>query len=320
MPYIGQAPTQTAFVTDTFSGNGSTTAFTMSVAPAGTTSVYCVYLTTYRGKALPPFYIGSTSIKKVEDGYHGSVLSAAYKTIWKQELLNSPDLFNTQILSKHATRQEALEHELRLQKDLDVVNSRLFINKALANGCFGNMGEEALQKMRATKKAQGKIVGAKVSATRNSQEWKATVGKQASIKLSKTKKDPLRADKELQRNIKNSKTVNSQEWKSTVGKERSKKISIAVRKKQDNDEWRSTKGLERKAKMMSTINTLEWKATIGADANKKRSQAVSKAKASPEWKLKNSTVCELCSGRYANNVFARHQVKCKEKDTLVCRT
>ena len=39
MPYIGQSPTQTAFVTDTFSGTGSTTAFTMSVAPANTSSV-----------------------------------------------------------------------------------------------------------------------------------------------------------------------------------------------------------------------------------------------------------------------------------------
>lgn len=39
MPYIGQSPSQVAFLTDTFSGNGSTTAFTMSVAPANTASV-----------------------------------------------------------------------------------------------------------------------------------------------------------------------------------------------------------------------------------------------------------------------------------------
>lgn len=39
MPYIGQSPTQVAFVTDSFSGNGSTTAFTMSVAPANTAAV-----------------------------------------------------------------------------------------------------------------------------------------------------------------------------------------------------------------------------------------------------------------------------------------
>jgi hypothetical protein len=320
MPFIGNSPYQVAFLTDTFSGNGSTTAFTMSVAPANTSSVYCVYLTTYRGKALPPFYIGSTSVKKIKNGYRGSVLSAAYKAIWKQELASNPELFSTKILSKHTTRQEALEHELNLQKDLDVVNSRLFINKALASGCFGNMGEEALKKMRLTKKAQGKEVGKKISAIRNNPEWKSTIGKEAALKLSKTKQDPTRADIEAQRNKKNSETVNSQKWKNTVGKERSKKISIAVRQKQDNDEWRNTKGVERKTKMMSTISSPEWKATVGAKANQKRSIAVSKAKSNPEWKLKNSTICNLCNGLYTNNVFARHQVKCKEKDTLVCRT
>ena len=39
MAYIGNQPTSVAFVTDQFSGNGSTTAFTMSVAPANTASV-----------------------------------------------------------------------------------------------------------------------------------------------------------------------------------------------------------------------------------------------------------------------------------------
>ncbi len=39
MSYIGASPTTSAFVTDTFNGNGSTVAFTMSVAPANTTSI-----------------------------------------------------------------------------------------------------------------------------------------------------------------------------------------------------------------------------------------------------------------------------------------
>jgi hypothetical protein len=39
MPYIGNPIYQSAFVTDQFSGTGSATAFTMSVAPAGTTNV-----------------------------------------------------------------------------------------------------------------------------------------------------------------------------------------------------------------------------------------------------------------------------------------
>ena len=39
MSYIGNQPLYQSFVTDTFSGTGSTTAFTMSVAPANTSSV-----------------------------------------------------------------------------------------------------------------------------------------------------------------------------------------------------------------------------------------------------------------------------------------
>jgi hypothetical protein len=39
MSYIGNQPTSVAFLTDTFSGNGSTTAFTLSAAPANTSSV-----------------------------------------------------------------------------------------------------------------------------------------------------------------------------------------------------------------------------------------------------------------------------------------
>lgn len=39
MAFIGNAPFSTAFVTDYFTGDGTTTAFTLSVAPAGSTSV-----------------------------------------------------------------------------------------------------------------------------------------------------------------------------------------------------------------------------------------------------------------------------------------
>ena len=39
MSYIGNQPQYTSFLTDTFSGNGSTTAYTMAVAPANTAAV-----------------------------------------------------------------------------------------------------------------------------------------------------------------------------------------------------------------------------------------------------------------------------------------
>jgi hypothetical protein len=42
MSYIGNQPSNTAFLVDTFSGNGSTTSFTMSIAPATPNSVFVI--------------------------------------------------------------------------------------------------------------------------------------------------------------------------------------------------------------------------------------------------------------------------------------
>lgn len=42
MSYIGNEPISASFITDTFSGNGSTTAFTMSIAPASATSLLVI--------------------------------------------------------------------------------------------------------------------------------------------------------------------------------------------------------------------------------------------------------------------------------------
>jgi hypothetical protein len=39
MSYIGNAPLSAAFLTDTFSGDGTTVAYTMTVAPANTSSI-----------------------------------------------------------------------------------------------------------------------------------------------------------------------------------------------------------------------------------------------------------------------------------------
>ena len=93
MPYIGQSPTQAAFVTDTFSGNGSTTAFTMSVAPAGTTSVlvavsgvlqdpstYSVSGLTLTFSAAPPTGTGNISARYLGIPASG-VTTTAYRTI-----------------------------------------------------------------------------------------------------------------------------------------------------------------------------------------------------------------------------------------------
>ena len=102
-------------------------------------NIYCVYLTIYRGNKLPPFYIGSTSISKIQKGYKGSVSSKQYKNLWDFEIKNNQHLFKTKIVSYHKTRQEALEKEFILHTKLNVVKNILYINKSTAkkNGFFG---------------------------------------------------------------------------------------------------------------------------------------------------------------------------------------
>ena len=101
--------------------------------------IYCTYLTVYTGNKLPPFYIGSSSLKNIENGYCGTVKSNKYKKIWKEELKNNRHLFKTKIVTKHDCRKKALEKELFFHKALSVVKSPLHINMALAEpkGFFG---------------------------------------------------------------------------------------------------------------------------------------------------------------------------------------
>jgi len=92
MPYIGSSPSQVAFLVDTFSGNGSTTAFTTSVAPANTASVlvaisgvvqdpstYSVSGTTLTFSAAPPSGTGNISARYLGIPASG-VTTTAYRT------------------------------------------------------------------------------------------------------------------------------------------------------------------------------------------------------------------------------------------------
>lgn len=94
--------------------------------------IYCVYLTTYSGSKLPPFYIGSSNVDRIQKGYRGSVMSQKFSAIWKSELKSNPKLFKTYIISKHTTREEALFKENLLQKKLNVIKSCMYINESYA--------------------------------------------------------------------------------------------------------------------------------------------------------------------------------------------
>jgi hypothetical protein len=93
--------------------------------------IYCTYLTVYSGNKLPPFYIGYSTVKNINKGYHGSVYSKKYKTIWQQELKSCPERFKTTILTFHETKQNAVEQELKFQRQLKVIKNPLYINQSV---------------------------------------------------------------------------------------------------------------------------------------------------------------------------------------------
>ena len=93
MSYIGAQPTTAAFVTDTFSANGSGTVFTLSVAPANTNSIlvavsgvlqdpstYSVSGTTLTFSAAPPAGTGNISVRFLGIPASG-VTTTAYRTV-----------------------------------------------------------------------------------------------------------------------------------------------------------------------------------------------------------------------------------------------
>lgn len=93
MSYIGNQPISAAFLTDTFSGNGTTTAFTMTVAPANTSSIivsitgvlqdpstYSVSGTTLTFSAAPPSGTSNISVRYLGIPASG-VTTTAYRTV-----------------------------------------------------------------------------------------------------------------------------------------------------------------------------------------------------------------------------------------------
>lgn len=93
MSYIGNIPTSVSFPTDTFSGTGSQTAFTLQLAPASTNSVivavsgvvqdpstYSVSGTTLTFSAAPPSGTGNISVRYLGIPASG-VTTTAYRTV-----------------------------------------------------------------------------------------------------------------------------------------------------------------------------------------------------------------------------------------------
>lgn len=99
--------------------------------------VYVTYLIAYRGSLLPPFYIGSTSLDRINRGYKGSVNSVEYRAIWKSEWSENPHLFTMHVIGRYSTREEAYAVENRLIIAVNAVNSSLYINKTSSSFGLG---------------------------------------------------------------------------------------------------------------------------------------------------------------------------------------
>jgi hypothetical protein len=122
-----------------------------------TAAMFCTYLTLYSGNKLPPFYIGSTSVKRVEDeGYGGSVSSKLYAAIWRSERKAHPELFRTQILSIHTSRKDAFDKEQKLQLAVGAAKSPMYMNRTTANKFCDTTGMKFSLESRAKMSAKAK--------------------------------------------------------------------------------------------------------------------------------------------------------------------
>jgi len=81
-------------------------------------------------------------------------MSRAYVNIWKKELDNNPHLFETFILTKHETRNEAASREADLQRKLKVLKNDLYINRNI--GGFRGRDMTASHKHKISKALKGK--------------------------------------------------------------------------------------------------------------------------------------------------------------------
>ena len=131
-----------------------------------------------------------------------------------------------------------------------IVESKKWANLSIENGIQGGyLGEEVTK--RASINRQKTI---------NDPEWKSTVGKERSKKISKAQSDPI--------------------WKNTVGKEKSRKLSKSHSELKQSNEWKETVGQQAIEKYKETVHSTEWQEVEG----KMKSEKLSLTQLDPEWK------------------------------------
>lgn len=130
---------------------------------------------------MPPFYIGRSSVKRVREGYHGSVSSAKYKKIWRAEIEQHPELFKTKILGLFSSVEDASAAEAKLHDHLDVRRHPLHINAANASMRFyqdGPLPEHVKENLRRIKtgKKMSEATKEKMRSLVRSEETRSKIG------------------------------------------------------------------------------------------------------------------------------------------------
>lgn len=208
-------------------------------------TIYCTYLTIYSGNKLPPLYIGSTSVDKINNGYRGSVTSKKYKEIWLLELSNNPHLFETQILTTHETREEAFDEEVRYQIEHDVVRSPDYINMAVANLKYIFVDYDDLERNRKISEAHK---GRKLSEEHKKKQSESLKGRKLSEEAKKNMSESQKKRYENPEARKKQSESQKGKKRGPYSEEARKNISEAMKKKYENPEARKKLSDSRKGK------------------------------------------------------------------------
>jgi hypothetical protein len=277
--------------------------------------MYVCYLIKYKGDKLPPFYIGSTSLKNLINGYRGSITSKKFKKIFKDELKNNFKLFEYEIISKHETRIEALKAELEKQIELDVVNSVNYFNESLASidGMFGRDVKGELNPMYGKK--HSKDTKEKIKIKRGIEKRYNLTDEHKEI-ISKTHKDKIVSDETKELISKNRKGKNSGIDNPMYGKQHTEetrnKISESSIGKVITDETRKKISEANKGKKISN------------ETRKKISEVktgVKRGEFSEEWKKKISEANKgkkMSDEAIENFIIARTGIKYIESECPHC--
>jgi rubrerythrin len=228
-------------------------------------------------------YFGKTSRKNIEL-YKGSGLR--WSRHLKRHQAKSIHLWNSDWYYDTSITKFALKFS-RINK---IVESDLWANMKYEDGLAGGkMSQTSINKRieKVTSLEWKSTVGAfvyektkrNISKTRNSPEWKETVGKEAAKKCSDTK--------------------NSKEWQDTIGAH----VAEEATRRQSDPVWKETKGKQKTENYKKTISDVEWKETIGIEMQRKQSE-----------RAKNRTKhkCKYCGFECSGSNYTRwHGKNCK---------